>query len=370
MPSATAQNTLLLAFVRDITAHVDEAGQGKIDELFDSVCFAFRLHKAVDSDMLKLGRERPPVQQVHQGDSLGKRSRPGSAATEGSAEVLNHPGEADVSGSTGSNENADLLDEDLLRSRDSRATGYVGQNSEVQWLRSLKTQLANASLGASTHDLPYGPPGSSSEAVAQRAHALHGRRNASSLNDLLHVTDSTFYLDSEDLDVDVVVDPYELPPPDEAKSLFDCYMNTVHSSFPIISKPFKDDFNKFNNRMRQEQPYDLPQKWQAILNLVFAIGAHFSHLTQTQWQADGRVHLIYMTRAIRLLGLDKAPIFVSSPDLPLIQVRCIHTTMNLLDPDCFLGYWPSVLVLHGNWPCEQVSHQSFGIWRLTSLNNF
>ncbi|KAL6171730.1 hypothetical protein ACJQWK_02736 [Exserohilum turcicum] len=304
LKDATAQNTQLLALLRDLSAHVDEAGQERIDDFFDS-----------------LAKGRPSaVHHFHQpASSLGKRSWPGSTTTQGSPRLVDRPGEADVSDSTGSNENADLLDEDLLRSSHSRATGYVGQNSEVQWLRSLKTQLANASLRAPTHNLPYAPPGSGSDAIPQRPYALHGRRSASSLNDLLHVTDSTFYLDSDHLDVDVVVDPYKLPPPDEAKLLFDCYMNTVHTSFPIVPRAFQDDFNEFNNRMRQRQPCDLFQKWRAILNLVFAIGAYFSHLAQTQSQADGRVHLIYMTRAIRLLGLDKAPIFLSAPDLPLIQ---------------------------------------------------
>ncbi|ORY00962.1 hypothetical protein BCR34DRAFT_101974 [Clohesyomyces aquaticus] len=100
---------------------------------------------------------------------------------------------------------------------------------------------------------------------------------------------------------------------------FGCYMNIVHTSFHIISNAFEEDFHKFNGRMEQRQPCDIPQKWQAILNLVFAIGAQYLHLTQTSSQADERGHLMYMTRAVRILGLDKAPIFLSAPDLPLIQ---------------------------------------------------
>jgi hypothetical protein len=49
-----------------------------------------------------------------------------------------------------------------------------------------------------------------------------------------HITDSTFYLDSEDLDFEMIVDPSEDPDPDIAERLFDCYLDTVHPSFPLV----------------------------------------------------------------------------------------------------------------------------------------
>jgi len=67
--------------------------------------------------------------------TLGKQSREGSASDEGSRDDPSL-GEIPVSGPVGSSDDLDLL-EDLLRSRKSRVTGFVGKNSEVQWLQGI-----------------------------------------------------------------------------------------------------------------------------------------------------------------------------------------------------------------------------------------
>lgn len=46
-------------------------------------------------------------------------------------------GEASVTASVGSNDNADFLRENLIRNQEAMETGYIGQNSEIQWLRSV-----------------------------------------------------------------------------------------------------------------------------------------------------------------------------------------------------------------------------------------
>ena len=86
---------------------------------------------------------------------------------------------------------------------------------------------------------PYGPPGSGLEAIKARSDALQERRvhakQNSRLGSMQHTTDSSFYLDSSNIDVDVVVDPYEVPDPATAEELFHCYLGTIHSSFPLVS---------------------------------------------------------------------------------------------------------------------------------------
>lgn len=148
-------------------------------------------------------------------------------------------GEAHVTASAGSNENLDNLDENLMRDRGSRATGYVGQNSEVQWLRSVQRQ--SEQTGSDLRDQPYGPPGSSRDAISARSDALHKRRGIAKENSrqgsMKHITDSTFYLDSEDIEFDIIVDPNEDPEPDVAERLFNCYFETVHPSFPLVRQP-------------------------------------------------------------------------------------------------------------------------------------
>ena len=61
-----------------------------------------------------------------------------------------------------------------------------------------------------------------------------------------------------------------------------------------------------------------PEKWLAILNLIFAIGARYSHLINAEWKGDDRDHIIYFTRA-RLLAISSETIF-QHPDLQMIQV--------------------------------------------------
>jgi hypothetical protein len=168
------------------------------------------------------------------GGSLGKRSRQSSTG-EHEEDTTPH-GEAYVTATVGSNEDLDYTEEDLMRNQQSRSTGYLGQNSEVQWLRSVQRQTEHT--GSELHDPPYGPPGSGQNAIAARSQALHERRNSARDNSrqgsMRHITDSTFYLDSEDLDFEMIVDPSEDPDPDIAERLFDCYLDTVHPSFPLV----------------------------------------------------------------------------------------------------------------------------------------
>lgn len=63
----------------------------------------------------------------------------------------------------------------------------------------------------------------------------------------------------------------------------------------------------------------LPDKWRARMNILFAIGAKYSHLIGADWKGDERDHLVYMTRAISLLGLKDTTMIISGPDLEVVQ---------------------------------------------------
>jgi hypothetical protein len=165
---------------------------------------------------------------------LGKRSRKPFTSEDEDGEAH---GEAHVTASVGSNEDLDHLDEDLMRDHESRATGYVGLNSEVQWLRSAQRQTEDT--GAEPYGQPHGPPGSTRDAASERSDALHDRRDNiqehSRQGSMRYMNDTTFYLDSDDIETDIFVDPYEDPDPDIAEKLFNCYFETVHPSFPLVS---------------------------------------------------------------------------------------------------------------------------------------
>lgn len=286
--------------------------------------------------------------------SLGKRARrPSINASDQNGSSKKH-GEAYVTASVGSNEDLDYLDEDLLRTRESRETGYVGQNSEVQWLRSVQRQAE--SNEKEPFGLPYGPPGTSDDAVNERSEALHQRRHESN-SSTRHVTDATFYLDSDTIELDIAVNPYELPDPEIAEQLLECYMSTVHSSFPIVPPSFDDQVRRFIRSLKQNKAFQVPDRWRALLNLIFAIGAKYSHLIGTSWQGDERDHLVYMTRASHLLGMNNTSMLISGPDLSLVQAVCLNILFHFhvcylvidISADCRL-----LLLFSGYWTCEQV----------------
>lgn len=66
--------------------------------------------------------------------------------------------------------------------------------------------------------------------------------------------------------------------------------------------------------------------WRTQMNLLLAIGAKYSHLVGAEWRGDDRDHLLYMTRAVNLLGLKNTVMIISGPDLQLVQavsdIRC------------------------------------------------
>jgi hypothetical protein len=55
------------------------------------------------------------------------------------------------------------------------------------------------------------------------------------------------------------------------------------------------------------------------MNLLLAIGAKYSHLIGAEWRGDDGDHLVYMTRAVRLLSLKNTVMIISAPDLGLVQ---------------------------------------------------
>ncbi|KAF9694971.1 hypothetical protein EKO04_007079 [Ascochyta lentis] len=245
-----------------------------------------------------------------------------AAATLGldkSSDLDDKHGESTVSAEVGSNDETDMLDEDILQNTGSQATGYIGKSSEVQWLRRLQQETEHTVQESSRPGSPYGPPGTSSKAAKRRMEALKQRQHE---KPHIPTTTSTFYLDNEGIEVDYTVEPYKLPTVEVAQRLLDRYMNTVQDVFPILPKQtFTDQVRQYYTSLAQGTPYHVPEKWLAILNLVFAIGARYSHLTEADWQADSRDHIIYQSRA-HMLNLDE-PSLVHQPDLMRVQITAL-----------------------------------------------
>jgi hypothetical protein len=260
-----------------------------------------------DTDARQLGVDGSEVSPIAISETLGKHSRESTPSDAGSDESTHS--------------DSDQLDEDLLQNRESRATGFVGSNSSVQWLHSLKTRMGSTGGNIEPHAMPYRH--SNKHAFSGLGHPAS--RSHSSKLSLQHgnnprVSGSTFYLDDDDLELDVMVDPYELPAPDTARTLFDYYMSTIHASFPILPAAFEEQFRRWNESRQSNRPYQVPEEWQAMLNLVLAIGAQYSHLIKAGQGIEERQDVIYMTRACRILHLDKMVTSLPAPSLMFIQV--------------------------------------------------
>lgn len=198
--------------------------------------------------------------------------------------------EVSSSSSIGSLDAIDRVDEDLNRTARSRATGYMGKNSEVTWMQRLRKE------------------------TEQRVQKLPGTYNAKPGGELA-IHSMNYHLDDLDISVPGPVQVYWMPPRPVADKLFEDYLETVHPFFPIISRTlFRAQYRTFFESAAR--PGD---KWLAILNLIFAMSAKHAQLTQAPWHGDDNDHLVYLTRA-RILSMNGDALF-SHPDLQQVQVE-------------------------------------------------
>lgn len=227
--------------------------------------------------------------------------------------------EAHVSASVGSNDDLDFVQEDLLRANESESAGFMGRNSQAQWLRAIEAKVEQPEGEPS--NMRYGPPGASADAFNRRADALHERQQKSSHIQATRnsTTSYYFYLDKNNIDIDIG-DPNILPSASTAKRLFGFYKHAVHSPFKLIDDEFEQQLQSYFNGSDSKPATNVCPKWRAGMNLVFAIGARYSHLVGTERRADNWEHLVYMWRAIHLLQLHNMKSLVSHPDQRLIQV--------------------------------------------------
>ena len=196
--------------------------------------------------------------------------------------------------SIGSLNGVDRVDEDINRDEKTRATGYMGKNSELTWMQRLRKEAEQRSKKQpGTYEARFDSPRDADFAL-------------NSVN---------YHLDDLKVSVPWPVQKYWLPPRYLADQLFDDYLNSVHPFFPIISRQlFGAQYrNFFDNSAR---PND---KWLAILNMIFAIASKHAHLVQAPWRGNEQDHLEYLSRA-RMLSVNGDTLF-SHPDLQQVQVE-------------------------------------------------
>ena len=184
----------------------------------------------------------------------------------------------------------------------------MGKNSEVTWLQRLRQENK---LGDDKGD----SANASSTNIGTHKATSNSHVPFPESDETFSAHATNYHLDDETITTFEHVDPYEVPTAETAQNLFNAYITRVHPTFPIISKKnLTQQFQKFLSGQAQRPP----EKWLAILNLIFAIAAQYSHLIQADWKGDDRDHIIYFTRA-RLLSVNSETVF-QHPDLQMIQI--------------------------------------------------
>ena len=212
--------------------------------------------------------------------------------------------ESDVSSGAGSTGGLDRTEEDFTRD-EVRFTGFMGKSSEVSWLQRLRQENRDNDgsgwVGPSPFD--FGSKNATKASFLTEADLAHS------------VHESSYHLDDEAITTFEHINPYDVPTAETTHNLLNAYFTRVHPTFPILGRStLTAQFRKFESG----QPQRPPKKWLAILNLIFAIAARYSHLIQVDWKGDERDHFIYFTRA-RLLSVNSEAIF-EHPDLQAIQI--------------------------------------------------
>lgn len=200
----------------------------------------------------------------------------------------------------GSLDAIDLVEEDLNRSEQTRATGFFGKNSEVAWMQKLENEAQHRSR-RTLKDIE--PPQTSQNSSS-------GKEPYS-----VPITMVSYHLDDLEIPQLENVDQYAVPPRRLADRFFDAYMESFHPSFNAVRpKTFTTQYRRF---IRQPDIVRPPKKWLAVLNMVFAVGCHYCHLTgEDIGEEDG---LVFMARA-RKLSLAGDVLFEHS-DLQQVQVE-------------------------------------------------
>jgi hypothetical protein len=207
--------------LRELREQVPDAEQSRIDNLLATV-------GANAEDNGKVTYVKQVVDDV--ADAASTLQKRPEKHDDADAEPEGADGEADVSAEVGSNADLDLVDEDLLDDESARAAGFFGKASEIQWIRKLHMHGIEHQ-----HDGPYGPPGQNTEAAAERLAALR-RRQEKYPKALMRTSKASFYLDDEDFDIELTLDPLELPPFEVAEELLQTYMESCHAFFPFLAK--------------------------------------------------------------------------------------------------------------------------------------
>lgn len=180
----------------------------------------------------------------------------------------------------------------------------MGKNSEIAWLQQLEAQVSRLESDAAGGD-------PSLDFYASQQNPSSSDRPAGN-NTLSSVS---FYLDSIRLPGLGYDNPLELPPKPLADRLVAAFIESTDSSLPIIRESlFTGQYERLYSGAKPGN------RWLAILNMVFAIGARHCELSHPNIHNDAN-HTTFFNRARYLMPGD-AMLFENA-DLQEVQLELL-----------------------------------------------
>jgi hypothetical protein len=166
--------------------------------------------------------------------------------------------------------------------------GFVGGHSEITWLYRLKRYLDVGKI------MPVDSPGYSCY------------QSSSSVS---------FFLDDSEIRLLPNVDLLARPSQEVADQLVDRYFRTLHTCFPLIRKElFMAQYRSFYTDCNVQPG----KRWLAVLNMIFALGAHDFLLTECL-APRGESSAVFLSRAWKLGIVDYSSL--RTPSLQQVQVE-------------------------------------------------
>ncbi|KAL2856512.1 fungal-specific transcription factor domain-containing protein [Aspergillus pseudoustus] len=208
------------------------------------------------------------------------------------------------SASVGSLNEVNTLTEDPNRNEESRATGYIGKESEIAWMQKLEFEANKLDRGS--HGEEESPP-PVDEPIASMSYHL----------DNLQIVDS------------LPVEPRLLPPKPWAARLLNVFFDSADHFFPLINKAlFISQFEHAYSRSGPEPT----RKWLAVFNLALAIGAKYYQLAEPEAGQDVDDRL-FLSRAISLnpshaVGIEHADLHQVQIDMLLAIYYLVSGQVN------------------------------------------
>lgn len=118
---------------------------------------------------------------------------------------------------------------------------------------------------------------------------------------------------------------YYVPPKHIIDAHFNVYFTTIHRTFPVlIRSKFMAEYKEYVDISKHGTVPSLKQqRWLAILNLILATSAIYSHMVKAEWRGALDDHLIYFAKA-RELSLNNGVLEV--PDMLQVQSYAVAAT--------------------------------------------